>query len=120
MAPSASRVLLPGRRAGTADQGLTDSTRLTRYAIRRRFERPSRHSEKLSDLVARRRVAMVRSRAMARGLAAMMRSGRLLLLGLAAGLVVSAPARAADHRDGTVLPNTAVNGGHDINDLYVF
>jgi hypothetical protein len=49
--------------------------------------------------------------------------GALLALAAAAAFLVQGPARntnAFDHRDGPILVNTAVNGTHDLNDLYVF
>src|SRR5262249_4345894 len=36
------------------------------------------------------------------------------------GLLPRMTAPAADHRDGPIFPNTAVNGQQDINDIYVF
>lgn len=43
----------------------------------------------------------------------------VLALAVTAGLV-GLGGHAADHRDGTIFPNTAVNGRRDINDMYIF
>lgn len=50
------------------------------------------------------------------------RSVRWLVLSLliATGGLVVTLAPAADHRDGPIFPNTAVNGARDINDIYIF
>jgi Domain of unknown function (DUF4331) len=50
------------------------------------------------------------------------RSRRLVLLGLLASVaaVTGLLAPAADHRDGPIFVNTAVNGFADINDVYIF
>src|SRR5262245_25489106 len=47
---------------------------------------------------------------------------RALALGclLVAAIVVALTAPAADHRDGPIFPNTAVNGFQDINDMFIF
>jgi hypothetical protein len=42
------------------------------------------------------------------------------LLGAALTLAFALAGEAADHRDGPIFPNTALNGRPDINDVYIF
>jgi hypothetical protein len=42
------------------------------------------------------------------------------LLGAALALAFALAGEAADHRDGPIFPNTALNGRPDINDVYIF
>lgn len=42
------------------------------------------------------------------------------LLGAALALAFALAGEAADHRDGPIFPNSALNGRADINDIYVF
>jgi hypothetical protein len=42
------------------------------------------------------------------------------LLGAALALAFALVGEAADHRDGPIFPNTALNGRPDINDVYIF
>ncbi len=42
------------------------------------------------------------------------------LLGAALALAFTLAGEAADHRDGPIFPNTALNGRSDINDVYIF
>src|SRR5437879_6189555 len=42
------------------------------------------------------------------------------LLGLVLALGFGMLGEAADHRDGPIFPNTALNGRADLNDIYIF
>jgi hypothetical protein len=42
------------------------------------------------------------------------------LLGAALALAFALVGEAADHRDGPIFPNTALNGRADLNDIYIF